>query len=72
MLHNDFFEIFDNLNFRLIMVSSDSLVSLYFQISEFNTLKLLTYSVTSKADYIFVPWELFPFIKLLHCITAKV
>ena len=72
MLHNEFFEIFDNLNFRLIMVSSDSLVSLYFQISEFNTLKLLTYSVTSKADYIFVPWELFPFMELLHCITAKV
>ena len=72
MLHNEFFVIFDNLNFRLIMVSSDSLVSLYFQISEFNTLKLLTYSVTSKADYIFVPWELFPFMELLHCITAKV
>ena len=72
MLHNEFFEIFDNLNFRLIMVSSDSLVSLYFQISEFNTLKLLTYSVTSKADYIFVPWELFPFMELLHCRTAKV
>ena len=62
MLHNDFFEIFDNLNFQLIMVSSDSLVSLYVQISEFNTLKLLTYSVTSKADYIFVPWESFPFM----------
>ena len=72
MLHNDFFEIFDNLNFRLIMVSSDSLVSLYFQISEFNTLKLLTYSVTSKADYILVPWELFSFMELLNCITAKV
>ena len=72
MLHNEFFVIFENLNFRLIMVSSDSLVSLYFQISEFNTLKILTYSVTSKADYIFVPWELFTFMELLHCITPKV
>ena len=57
MLHNDIFEIFDNLNFRLSMVSSDSLMSLYFLNFKFNALKLLTYSVTSKADYIFVPWE---------------
>ena len=54
------------------MVSSDSLMTIYFQNSKSKALELLTYSVTSKADYIFVPWELFPFMELLHCITAKV